>query len=144
MDLDRNIVREWRALDLWLRPLLAELGVVAFLATVIFAVIAAVAEFLQPGFVVNYISVRSIAAAVVLSGGLALLGRGSPKVRSCRRRLTYAATGVLAALTSFWASWYYFYPVPEVRTKLALAAGAIIAAVFWTAGRPDDRQEPEK
>ncbi len=137
MRLDRNILREWRELEGWLRPLLAELGAVAFTAAGVFAVIAAAAEFLQPGFVVNFISPRSIVAVLAASGGLALLG-AERRGDSRRRRPVYAAAGGLAVFSSFWAAWYYFQPVPEARIQLALAAAAVVAAAFWLPGGADD------
>jgi len=137
MRFDRTIVRELRELESRLLPPVAELGAVAFTATAFFAVIAAVAEFFQPGFVVNYVSPRAIAAAAVLSGALSLLGRRAPEARSRRQRLTYAAVGVLAVFSSFGAAWYYFQSVPEVRTRLSLVAALIIAALFWLSGRSE-------
>ena len=104
MRLNRDLIREWRALAAWLRPLLAELGAVAFAAAAVFAAAAAAAEFLQPGFVVNYISPRSIVAALVLSGGLALLGGDQPPGRPHRRQPAYAAAGAVAVFSSFWAA----------------------------------------
>lgn len=110
-------------------PYVAELGSVAFVAAGLFAVIAAAAEFLQPGFVVNFISPRSIVAAVIISGALALVAPARPAGR--RRRAVRVAVAALAAVLVFWAAWYYFQSVPDMRLKLSLAAALTVLAVIW-------------
>jgi len=140
----KNIIKEIGELESFLLPRLAELGSVAFVATAIFAAIAAAAEFLQPGFVVNYVSPRAVVAVAVLSGGLALTGKRSPGTRSRRQRLSYAAFGLLAAVLTFWTAWYYFQSVPAMRTKLSLAAALTVAAAFWLMGRPQDGSAADK
>lgn len=138
MSWERIISRELRELEARLVPPVTELGTVVFVAAGLFAVIAAAAEFLQPGFVVNYISPRVMVGAVVLSGGLALLGRPRPVRRNRRQHLVYAGGGLLATVLSFWAAWYYFQSVSEMRIALVLAVSSTVAAAFWLSGRAAD------
>jgi len=138
MSWERIISRELRELEARLVPPVTEFGTVVFVAAGLFAVIAAAAEFLQPGFVVNYISPRVMVGAVVLSGGLALLGRPRPVRRNRRQRLVYVGSGLLATVLSFWAAWYYFQSVSEMRIALVLAVSATVAAAFWLSGRASD------
>ena len=139
MQLTRIIEREWQDLKSSLSPYISELGTVAFLAAGVFAVVMAVVEFLQPGFAANFVSPRSVLAAVVLSGGLALVGPHQ-KSRSRRQKLMYAMLGILAAVLSFWAAWYYFQSVPEIQAKLSWAAALIVGFLFWTAARRTEDQ----
>jgi hypothetical protein len=135
MTLTSVIEREWQDLKSSLAPYISELGTVAFLGAGVFAVIMAAAEFLQPGFVANFISPKAVLAVVVLSGGLALVQPQPLVSRTRRQKLVYSVVGVLAAVLSFWAAWYYFQSVPEMRSKLSWAAALVVGFLFWTASR---------
>ncbi len=121
----RKTEAPWKAA----KPYLAEAGAVGFSATAAFALFAVAAEFLSPGFVVNFLAPRSILIAGLVFGALSLLDRPAAG-RTRRQTVTYVLIAAACAISSFWAAWYYFTPVAGARAWMALAAGTIVGAVF--------------
>ncbi len=121
----KKILRVWEAV----RPYLAETGAAGFTAAAGFALFAVAAEFLSPGFVVNFLAPRSILIAGLAFGALSLVGRPGRR-RTVRQHAVYALVAAACAISSFLAAWYYFSPVAGAQLWLSLAAGAVVGAVF--------------
>jgi FtsH-binding integral membrane protein len=141
MNIHGIIEREWDDLRSALAPYIAELGAVAFVAAGFFAVTVAVIEFLQPGFAVNFVSPRTVLAVVVLSAGLSLARKYPASERSRRQKTAYSIVGLLAAVLSFWAAWYYFQSVPEMRSALSWASALTVGFLFWASACRSDTDE---
>jgi hypothetical protein len=111
-----------------LRKYLGELGIAGFVAILWLTAALAALEMLIPGFASDYISPGALVVALAVTGGLALLGPAEPRKR--RQTVLYAGSGVLAAVGALYAAWYYFGPIPDVRSWMALATGVTVAALF--------------
>jgi hypothetical protein len=125
------------------RPYLDDFFGVVFVAALVFAVLAAVAEAFVPGFVVNYISPRFVVLILALSGALKIAFTEAGEVRpiSLAYRIVLTFLGAAAAVGTGFAAWYYFGDI-DGRSGLTVAAVATSIAVFWNAlRRPEDVEE---
>ncbi|MFA6604156.1 MAG: hypothetical protein WCT10_04990 [Patescibacteria group bacterium] len=118
-------------------PYLSEFGAVVFTAAAIFGFLAAVGEFLEPGFAINYVSPKGLLAVLAASGGLALVpGRPVriPNRAADLRRLLLAAVIIIGSAA---AAWYYFGSLPQSRIWLMAATAVTVGAVLrCAASRP--------
>jgi hypothetical protein len=126
-----TIARAHKALQHVL-PYVADAGAVAYVAVAAFAFVVVVAEFFSPGLVASAVAPQSLVAAMLVCGALSLAHVAS-KPPSRVRIASYALVGAASVAFAFWASWYYFSPVPDVRGRLAAAIGLIVGLVFASA-----------
>jgi len=125
----------WKKTLVRAAPYVSEFGAVAFTATAIFGLLAIAGEFLEPGFVINYVSPKVMFAALALSGCLALVPGRPASAPSRRPRALFLLLALAVVVGSAAASWYYFGPLPEARPWLTSAATVTAGAVLWSAAR---------
>lgn len=114
-------------------PYVADAGGVAFMAISAFVLAVVALEFASPGSAVSAVAPQALVVAAVVAGGVALADVSVP--RKPRRR-AWAVAAAVAAGVAFWASWYYFSSVPEVRAWLAAAIAFAVALLFAAAASP--------
>lgn len=110
-------------------PYVAELGAVSYVAVSSLALIVVVVEFFSPGLVASAVAPQALVASMLVCGALALVHvpeRAPTRLGSALHALVGAAFVAFA----FWAAWYYFSPVPEVRGRLAAAIGLVVGFLF--------------
>ena len=118
-------------------PYVADVGGVAYMAIAAFVLAVIALEFASPGAAVSAVSPQALVASAVIAGAVALL---DVSVTRPPHRMAWAVATVLAAGVAFWASWYYFSSVPEVRARLAAAIAFAVALLFAAvASPPPDR-----
>ncbi len=116
-------------------PYVADAGTVAFVAAAGFALTVAAAEFFSPGLVASAVAPQAVVVLLLATGALSLVDV-SPKPRSRRQQALFAAAGLAAAVFAFWASWYYFGPVPEARWRLSAFIAGVVGLLFAGASAP--------
>ncbi len=116
-------------------PYAADAGMAAFVAAAAFALAVAAAEFLSPGLVSSAVAPQALVVMLLATGALALADV-SRKPRNRRQKAVFAVVGAIAAAFAFWASWYYFSPVPEARWRLAALIAGVVGLLFAGAAAP--------
>ncbi|MEY4745019.1 MAG: hypothetical protein RL272_964 [Candidatus Parcubacteria bacterium] len=116
-------------------PYVADAGTVAFVAAAGFALVVAAVEFFRPGLVASAVAPQTL-VVMMLATGAAALADVSPRPRSRRQKAAFAAAGIAGTAFAFWASWYYFSPVPDARPWLASSIAAVIGLLFAGASAP--------
>ena len=114
-------------------PYVADAGGVAFTAIAAFVLAVVALEFASPGSAVSAVAPQALVVAAVVAGGVALADVSTPRTP---RRRAWAVAAAVAAGVAFWASWYYFSSVPEVRAWLAAAIAFAVALLFAAAASP--------
>ncbi len=114
------------------RAYVVEVGLSAFVATSVLALIMAALEYFFPGSAAPYISPQVLIVMLALSGALVLWGPDATPTRPTRT--VYAAIGLAAAAGGFWAAWYYFATVAGAPAWLPWMAGLAAGLPFWTLG----------
>jgi hypothetical protein len=128
---NRTLAGAWRAVA----PYVSDAGVVSFTAVALFAMITVILEFFSAGLAASVVAPQTLAVFMVATGALALCGSEQVR-RSWISRLAYFFIALALTVFAFWASWYYFSPVPEIRFRLTIAVGVIVGALFAAAGMP--------
>ena len=110
-------------------PYISETGRVAFTAIAVFGLLSAIAEACYPGFVINWISPKSIIQSGVIAGLLALWPVSDRKKR--RAGWLDGLFGLIFSLAAFIVAWYYSKPIVDSRFVFSLAVAIAVGLSFF-------------
>lgn len=113
----------------------ADAGTVALACIGIFSCVVAVLEFFRPGIAASAIAPQAVAVVAVIALGLSLLNP-EPAKRSLLTKAGYFLAEVAVTGFAFWAAWYYFSSVPEIRTWLTWGIGLTVGTLLAAASKP--------
>ena len=118
-------------------PYLADIGRVGLTVLTIVILSGAAVETVRPGMVFNLMAPQALVGLLILAGGLSLLVPAAPY--SIRRRLAFAAVGLVAAGGIWRLVWDYLQSTGSDRTPLTVAAVGMTVLVFAAALRTGRR-----
>ena len=109
-------------------PYISEIGRVSFVAIAVFGLLTAIGEAVYPGFVINWISPKSVMQLGVIAGFLALW----PFKGSVYSKPSWleGVLGLFFSAAAFLAAWYYFKPIIESRFGISLAVAFAVGLSF--------------
>ena len=119
--------------------LVSEIGQMGFVAVAVFALLAAGLELVWPGFVINWISPKSILAVGVLFGLLSFWpSENVPPVGLSRA--VALSVGLVSGVLAFLAARSRFQPFLDWGFWASLATGLTVGLIVWllTDRRPFD------
>ncbi len=118
-----------------LTAMIADAGTVVLSCVALFALVVGILEFFKPGIAASAVAPQVIALVAAASLAAALLS-DEPTKRSPLGRAGYFLAAVAVTGFAFWASWYYFSSIPEVRGWLTAAIGITVGVLLFASTKP--------